>query len=180
MNTVTNEVKDDRFKQVAWGAAILAGVLILSLSIRAASYIPGFVGEFFGVITGILATPVFLEVSFFILGFLIVLALNHWNMKKEGDEFVYLDQIQEKDLHLGLPEQAKYAIYRDKPLAGEEPSLLIQAEGALDIRDFTSAFDAIAAMTPEELRSPETTALRIRLARATGKEDLARLLESGH
>ncbi|WP_338289325.1 hypothetical protein [Luteolibacter sp. LG18] len=169
--------RDERFKQVMIAAGILACVLVVSLAIRAASFLPGLAGEFFGMITGVLSTPVFLEISFFCIGFLIVLALNHWRMKKEGDEFVYLDQIQEPEAK-DLPDQAKWAIYKTEPLPGEEPSLLVQAEGALAIGDFQAAADAVAAMDDAELHLPETKALRIRLARASGKDDLARRLEA--
>ncbi|MFD0892707.1 hypothetical protein KBB96_14885 [Luteolibacter ambystomatis] len=172
-------IRNERVRQVLAAAAILGGVLVLTLGIRAASFLPGVTGEFFGMITGVLSTPVFLEISFFLMGFMIVLALNHWRMKKEGDEFVYLDQIQEPET-THLPDQAKWAIYKTKPLPGEEPSLLVQAEGALEIGDLQAAADAVAAMEETELHLPETTALRIRLARASGREDLARKLEAGH
>lgn len=171
-------VRDERWKQVAIAAAILGGVFVLSLGIRLLSFIPGFVGEFFGIVTGVLATPVFLEVSFFIVGFLIVLALNHWNMKRDGDEYVYLDRIQEKDLPTGIPAQAKYAIYKNPPLLGEEPSLLVQAEGAFEIGDFQNAAEILGSMSSDELHTPAATDLRIKLARATGKDDLARHLEA--
>ncbi|MGC4016713.1 MAG: hypothetical protein QM755_19695 [Luteolibacter sp.] len=172
-------IRNERLRQVVAAAAILGGVLVLTLGVRAASFLPGIVGEFFGMVTGILSTPVFLEISFFCMGLMIVLALNHWRMKKEGDEFVYLDQIPEPEASQ-LPDQAKWAIYKTEPLTGEEPSLLVQAEGALEIGDLQAAADAVAAMDEKELHQPETTALRIRLARATGKEDLARKLEAGH
>jgi len=170
-------LRDERFKQVAVGVVVLAIVLVVTLGVRLASFLPGIVGDFFGIITGILSTPIMLEISFFTIGLMIVFAINHWRMKRDGDEFVYLDQIPEPEA-LNLPDHAKFAIYQTPPLPGEEPSLLAQAEGAVEIGDYDAASAALEAMTDAELHLPDTTALRIRLARATGHENLARRLEN--
>lgn len=170
--------RDERVKQVIVAAAILFGVLVLTVAIRLAGAAPGVLGEWFGMIAGFLSTPVLLEVSFFTLGLMIVVGVNHWRMKREGDEFVYLEQVEAVDLPAGLPDQAKWAIYGKPPLPGEEPSLLDQAEGALEIGDFDAVTAALGAMGADELHRPQVKALRIRLARATGREDLAGRLEA--
>lgn len=74
------------------GGAILLGVLLITIAIRVAGAAPGVLGEWFGMIAGLLSTPVFLEVSFFAIGLMIVVGVNHWRMKREGDEFVTLDE----------------------------------------------------------------------------------------
>jgi len=163
--------------QVLIGIGILAAILVATTAIRLLGLIPGFVGEVFAIFAGFLSTPVFLEISFFILGVLIVLAINHWRHKREGEEFVYLDEVKGPGAEK-LPAHAKFAIFPETPLPPETPSLLTQAEGALAIGDFEAAGEAVAAMDDAELAKPETRALRIALARATGKEELARRLEA--
>jgi hypothetical protein len=54
----------------------------------------------------------------------------------------------------------------------------VQAEGALAIGDHETAAQVIAAMPETELGRPEVLALRVDLARATGKVELAARLES--
>lgn len=53
--------------------------------------IPGWVGESFGMLAGVLSTPFFMEASFAAVGLLIVLGLNIWRRRKEGDEYVTMD-----------------------------------------------------------------------------------------
>ncbi len=57
--------------------------------------IPGLFGETLGKVVGIMSTPFFMEASFVILGFLIVVGLNTWRRHKEGDEFVTIDMKRE-------------------------------------------------------------------------------------
>lgn len=170
--------RDERVGQVIIGAGILAAVLIVSTAIRLLGLMPGFLGEVFAMFAGLLSTPVFLEISFFILGVLIVLAINLWRHKREGDEFVYLEEVKGPEAK-DLPEHAKFAVFPETPLPPETPSLLTQAEGALAIGDFEAAGEALAAMEEAELAKPETRELRIALAKATGKEELAHRLETG-
>ena len=164
--------------QVLVGIGILAAVLIVSSAIRFLGLMPGFFGEVFAMFAGLLSTPVFLEISFFVLGILIVLAINLWRQKREGDEFVYLEEVEGPEAK-DLPEHAKFAVFPEAPLPPETPSLLMQGEGALAIGDFEAAGEAIAAMDETELAKPETRQLRIALAKATGKVELARRLETG-
>lgn len=170
--------RDERVGQVIIGAGILAAVLIVSTAIRLLGLMPGFLGEVFAMFAGLLSTPVFLEISFFILGVLIVLAINLWRHKREGDEFVYLEEVKGPEAK-DLPDHAKFAVFPETPLPPETPGLLTQAEGALAIGDFEAAGEALAAMEEAELAKPETRELRIALAKATGKEELAHRLETG-
>lgn len=170
--------RDERVGQVLVGIGILVGVLVVTSAIRFLGLMPGFLGEVFAMFAGLLSTPVFLEISFFILGILIVLAINLWRQKRDGDEFVYLEEVKGPEAK-DLPEHAKFAVFPEAPLPPETPSLLTQAEGALAIGDFEAAGEALAAMDEAELAQPETRKLRIALAKATGKEELARRLETG-
>ena len=55
-------------------------------------FIPGWVGESVGTLVGIMSTPFFMEASFIVLGLVIVLALNIWRRRRDGDELVFLDE----------------------------------------------------------------------------------------
>ena len=170
---------DERVKQVVIGVSILVlltvGVTGLLLGWR---LLPGLLGEWVGTMIGIMTTPFFMEASFAILGLVTVISLNHWRQQKDGDDFVYLEQVTGPELPEDLPEHAKWAVYREKPLAGEDPSLLAQAEGAFAIGDFPATSEWIGAMGHDELKQPPTLRLRLDLAKATGRGDLAQQLEA--
>ena len=169
---------ENRLKQVAVGAAILGLLTALVCgALIGRHYLPGLLGEWIGMMVGLMTTPFFLEGSFLIIGLTVVVTINHWRQKREGDDLVYLEQVEEAEVSGGMPEKARWAVYREKPLDGEEPPLQAQAEGALAIGDWESAAEAISAMTAEELKRPETLALRLDLARATGRGDLVGELE---
>jgi hypothetical protein len=172
--------KDPRARQLAVGIGILLVLLLLIPALLVGwRYLPGLAGEWLGVIAGLMSTPFLLEASFLIIGLVIVIAVNHWRQRRDGDELVYLEQIDGPDLPGDLPDQAKWAVYRDEPLSGVEPSLLERAEGAMAIRDFETAGACLAEMSEDELRHPDVRELRIALATATGRADLARRLAGG-
>jgi uncharacterized membrane protein len=137
-------------------------------------HMPGLLGEWIGLMAGVITTPFLMESTFFVIGLTIVVFINHWRNRKSGDELMYLEQVDEA---VGLPDHAAWALYRD-PCVGEVPPLLVQAEGALAIGDHETAAQVIAAMPETELGRPEVLALRVDLARATGKVELAARLES--
>lgn len=170
--------KDERVKLVLVGAAVIGsltlGVLLLYIGWH---YVPGLFGEYLGMIAGLLGTPFILEASFLILGFVVVILLNHWRMKRDGDEFVYLEQVDGPDIPAGMPDQAKWAVYKEKPLPGTEPTRMELAEGAAAIGDWESVAARISEMDGEELVTPGVLRVRIELARATGREDLLPGLE---
>lgn len=172
-------LKDERVKQVAIGVGILVVLTVVVTGLLMGwRLLPGLLGEWLGTMIGILTTPFFMEASFAILGLVIVISLNHWRQHKDGDDFVYLEQVTGPDAPADLPEHAKWATYREKPLDGENPSLLAQAEGAFAIGDYPAASEWIGAMTAEDLRQPATLRLRLDLATATGRNDLVKQLEA--
>lgn len=170
---------DERVKQVAIGAGILillgVGVAGTLLGWR---LLPGVLGEWVGMMIGIMTTPFFMEATFSILGLVLVVSLNHWRKHKDGDDFVYLEQVTGPELPHDLPEKAQWALYRERPLDAVGPTLLEQAEGAFAIGDHLAAAEWIAAMDREEMQRPETLQLRHELAKATGRDALARELEA--
>ncbi len=165
---------DERAKQVAVGAGILIGLaLIISGALVGWQYLPGILGEWVGSMIGIMTTPFFLEASFIAIGLLIVISLNIWRRHKEGDELVYLEEVTGPGIPKNLPDQAKWAIYREAPLVATEPTPIEQAEGALSIGDFAAAQEWLASLEPGELGQPEVLEIRLKLAEATGRTDLA-------
>lgn len=171
-------VYDERIKQVTIGASILIALTVavpgMLLGWR---LLPGLLGEWLGTMIGIMTTPFFMETSFAILGLVIVIGLNYWHRQKDGDEFVYLEQVGGPDVPKDLPERAKWAIFREKPLDPDAPSLLALAEGAVAIGDYAAAAEWISSMSQDELKSPEALRLRLDLAKSTGRDDLAEQLE---
>lgn len=167
-------VQDERKQQVIVGFCVVAGVAGLILLIAWARFLPGVGGEFFGRILGIISTPFLMEASFCVLGLVLVMTLNIWRQRREGDELVYLEEI--KDAPAGLPDQAKWAVYQDTPLDPVSPGAAELLEGALAIGDHASAVEILESMGDSERRRPEVMNLRIALAKATGKEELARRL----
>jgi hypothetical protein len=171
-------IYDERVRQVAVGIIILVTLtLVVAGTLLGWRLIPGLLGEWVGMMIGIVTTPFFMEASFAILGLVTVIALNIWRQRKNGDEFVYLDLVDAPNSPQNLPEHAKWALYREKPLNLEKPSLLAQAEGAIAIGDSTAAAEWIGAMSNDELQRPETLRVRLDLARLTDRPERVAELE---
>lgn len=166
----------ERTRQIAAGVGILLALMLAVCGVLTGwRYLPGLLGEWVGLMVGVMTTPFLLEASFLILGLIVVVAINIWRQRRSGDELVYLEQVEGVE---NLPEHAKWALYRDPPLDGEMPSLQVQVEGALAIGDYESAAECIAAMPEADLKRLEILALRLELARATGRQELVDQLES--
>ena len=168
--------RDERKQQVLVGFCVVAGVAGLILLIAWARFLPGVGGEFFGRILGIISTPFLMEASFCVLGLVVVMALNIWRQRRDGDELVYLEEV--KDAPSNLPDRVKWAVYEKEPLEAGPPAASVLLEGALSIGDHASAVEILEAMDDSERCEPATMRHRIELAKATGKDDLARRLEA--
>jgi hypothetical protein len=170
---------DERVKQVAIGAGLLIALAVVVTGLLLGwRLLPGLMGEWVGTMVGIMTTPFFMEATFAILGLVTVITLNHWRQHKDGDEFVYLEQVSGPEVPRDMPDQAKWAVYAQKPLDAEVPTPLAQAEGAFAIGDYPAAAEWIGAMSPDELKQPDTLRLRRDLAAATGKDDLVKQLQA--
>ena len=170
---------DERVKQVAIGIGILIMLTVVVTGLLTGwRLLPGVLGEWVGTMIGIMTTPFFMEASFIILGLVIVIGLNLWRQHKDGDEFVYLEQVVGPDVPRNLPDHAKWAVYREKPLEVEALSLLASAEGAFAIGDYPAAAECIGAMSHAELKQPDTLRLRLALAEATRRDDLVAQLKT--
>ena len=91
-----------RARQVIIGTAVIVtcGALLVLLGVL--RFLPGFAGEFFGKISGMLSTPLIMEGAIGLLGFLALLTVNHIRRLREGDDFVELD-FPATDSTLGTP-----------------------------------------------------------------------------
>jgi len=170
----TGRMKDGRVRQVVVGFGVILGLIGLFGLLAWATGWPGFAGEFARMIAGVFTTPMLLEPAFLLLGLVVVLLLNHWRHRRDGADWVYLEQSKEG---ADLPEHARFAVYRKAPLPSGDPDPLVRAEGAMEIGDHATAVEALAELSPSELLTPEALALRIRLARVTGHDRLAAELE---
>ncbi|MCW1923812.1 hypothetical protein OKA05_14690 [Luteolibacter arcticus] len=96
--------RDERKRQVATAIGIIGGLAALFLLLVMATGLPGVAGEFFARVAGIVTTPFLLEGTLAIVGFILVILINHWRHQREGDELVYLDEV--KDGSQDHPKQA--------------------------------------------------------------------------
>lgn len=159
------------------GGLIILGVGLMIVMLWLGRAIPGLFGEWLSLLAGLASTPFLMEASFIVVGLMIVLGLNGWRQRREGDEFVYLEQVEGPDA-AELPDSARWAIYRSEPLAGVEPGELEAIEGALEIGDLEQAALELGRLDIDRLGSPEVMRLRIRLAEASGETALAARLRA--
>ncbi|MBK1826197.1 hypothetical protein [Haloferula rosea] len=169
------EQTESRGRQIVLGSLVIAAVGLFLILCWFGRHIPGMVGEWFGMIVGVATSPFLMPVCFVLLGFFVVNTLNAWRRHREGEECVYLESVDGPERET-LPEQARDAIYTSPPLPAEVPDELTQLEGALAIGDHDAAVDLLASMTNDLRESPQVIQLRIELAQATGKTDLANRL----
>ncbi len=84
---------ENQKKQIVVGAGILLLLaFIVAGVVMNAHVIPGVVGEWISMMVGLMTTPIILETSAFIGGLMVVLTINHWRQKRDGDELVYLEE----------------------------------------------------------------------------------------
>jgi len=170
---------DPRRRQLVVGLGILTLlVLIVPAFYIVWRFVPGVFGEWLGVIAGIISTPFLLEISFVILGLVIVVGLNHLRQKRDGDDFVFLEPINDPTTSPGMPDQSKFAIHGDRPLDEVEPSPIDKIDGALETGDHTHAADLLAEIGNEELKQTVGLNPCLHLGGENGKSDLAQRIES--
>jgi hypothetical protein len=73
----------------------LVGGVILTIFLLGS--LPGFVGEVFRKIGGIMFTPFFLEASFAFIGLIAVLCINNIRLQREVDDYVAMEIEDETD-----------------------------------------------------------------------------------
>ncbi len=80
-----------RTRMILTGLLPIFGVSAVLLGVGLGGKLPGFPGEVFRMISGIMFTPVFLELTFAFLGLLAIFSINNLRLQKEGDEYVSLE-----------------------------------------------------------------------------------------
>ena len=80
-----------RTRMIISGLLPIFGVSAVLLGVGLGGKLPGFPGEVFRMISGIMFTPVFLELTFAFLGLLAIFSINNLRLQKEGDEYVSLE-----------------------------------------------------------------------------------------
>lgn len=163
-------------KSLAVGFGLILAAATMIVLIWLGTYLPGFPGEVFSLIAGIMWSPVLLDISLFLMGIILILWINHIRHKGETDEFVYLETVDGPDMPGDLPAEARSAVFRERPEPVPENLTLPAIEGALDMGDLQTATELLLDLPEEDLKSPEILALRIRLAELTGDEGTARKL----
>jgi len=166
---------DSRARQIILGSLVIAAVGLFLILCWWGRHLPGMVGEWFSLIVGISTSPFLMPVCFVLLGFFVVNTLNAWRRHREGDEYVYLESVDGPEADT-LPEQARHAIYEQAPLPAGDPDVITQLEGAIAIHDHESAVQLLAAMQEDLRDSPQVLEMRIQLAVASGKPELAERL----
>ena len=126
---------------------------------------------------GFFTTPFILETSLVLLGFSLVILLNLWRRKKDGDGWVYLaeDDPRTRD---GQEPGRHDAVFANPP-AAEPPELEIEViEGLLDLGSWDEAGQRLLALPEADYESPRALRARARLADGLGRtaqaEDLRR------
>lgn len=162
--------------QAVKGILIVVTLSLLFLGFQFGRFLPGLAGEWFARMGGFFTTPFFMEFGIFCLGFVALLTLNHWRQKREGDEFVYLEVVE--DPPSDMPAATRTVLYAETPSDPAPVPEIDRLEGAIDIGDFVQAGEILASMSETELAGAEVMQLRIRLARATEKNELAERLQN--
>lgn len=158
-------------KSLAVGLALILAAALFIILIWTGTFLPGLAGETFAKMAGIMWTPVLLDITLFLFGLSLVLWLNKYRLEKEGDEYVYLEQVEGPEIPSDLPQETRSVIYKAAPeQLGDDPTLAA-IEGALAMDDQEDAINLLLRLSPEALASPPALAARITLAERQGKNE---------
>ena len=84
-------------RMILTGIPPIFAVAAILVGIGLGGKLPGFPGEVFRMITGIIFTPVFLELTFAFLGLLAIFWINNIRLQRNGDEYVSLEIEDDSD-----------------------------------------------------------------------------------
>lgn len=161
----------DRNTRIHWpviwtlvGIGALAAVVVTSPTAQEVAF------ETLKAIFGVVTTPFILEFTVGLVGVFIVLAINHWRIKREGDGWVYL-VTHEPDpaagtLPAAITQRLQSVVMRDLPAAMDEAGTSrLVVEGFLEMGMAAQARQELSELT--DLPDDEaTSALRIRVLAA--------------
>ncbi len=101
-------------------------------------FLPGFVGELCGKMQGLAFTPFFMEFFLIAFGFLVILIINHFRMKWEGSELVYMETVQ--DPPSSLDSKSRSIILSERQQHEDRMNVILAAlEGSITVKDFSQA-----------------------------------------
>lgn len=127
------------------------------------TFLEGFPAELCAKIQGFSITPFFMEFSFIVFGFMVVMLINRLRQKWDGEELVYLEVVDDVDAE--LPEGSKTVVL-PKRVENEDPFRVTVAaiEGAIEIKDFALAKELLLEFSTNELNKPEVQSLQKRIS----------------
>lgn len=144
------------------GIAALTTLLVLNATAREVA--TGTAKTLFGIFT----TPFILESTVAVIGFLIVLFINQWRLKKEGDGWVYLvsQEPEAGTLPASITQRLQSIVMQDKPEAMDEAGTArANVEGFLELGMAAQAMQTLQGFS--DLPDDEATAaLRVRVLAA--------------
>ncbi|MCW1886801.1 hypothetical protein OKA04_18825 [Luteolibacter flavescens] len=85
--------RDERKRHLVAGMLVIAFMGLVGLILVIGTTLPGLIGEVFTKVVGFLTSPFLLEGSLIFAGFTLVILINSWRRHRDGDEFVYLDEL---------------------------------------------------------------------------------------
>jgi len=148
------------------GFGLILAVATILVLIWLGMFLPGFAGEVFRKMAGMMWTPGVLDFSLFLLGIILIFSLNMFIRARKGDEYVYLEQVE--DPPTDLPEEARSAIFHEAPDPESLRPSLAAIEGALELNDLSEATSLLFELPSDQLEEPDVLALRIALAHRKG------------
>lgn len=153
-------------KTLLIGCAFMSVFFLFLTTIGLTAYfIPGIIGEAAKKLSGIMCSPVFMELGFFFMGVVLLIVFNTIKRIKDGDEFVYLETVDAPEVKENLPKSKQSAVFKEAPLPFNEDIAIQIAtiEGALDMEDTEQAFQLLMELPKEVIETPEVQQLRQRL-----------------
>lgn len=125
-------------------------------------YLPGFAGEICGKIQGFCITPFFMEFLLIVFGLFMVLVINHFRQKWEGDELVYLEVVDDPTVQ--LPAHSKSVILPQREDTGDPVEVIVASiEGALALNEVAEARDLFSQIPENKYSHPAVQALNQKL-----------------
>ena len=127
-------------------------------------------------VASFIVTPFVLEPLLFITFFCVVVVINRWRRKRDGDEWVYMmdgevvsDPNQVKGVH--------DAVFTDPPESANQSVDLEVIEGLVSIGSFDEAAAEISRLPDAIRESRDGLRVRLALAEKSGKKELAERLK---
>lgn len=86
-----DDSKRKRMWQIIKGIGMLLGITAaICGTLVGWGHLPDVLAEWIGFMIGIATSPFFMELSCIVVGFVLVVSINHWRNQRDGDEFVTL------------------------------------------------------------------------------------------